>query len=144
MNEEEKKAIKYIKKELKDEKKHNPSIYKGLLGLYENNEIETILHLIEKQQKEIEFYKMQELGYIAGYEDGKSHKQTAVAIRNENEQYELIRRHIEKLEDELKDCIHKDKIRKLKELVHKTLDDNGITRGYQLTIDNYFKKLLGE
>lgn len=106
--------------------------------------MEDVKIIFKKQQKEIEFYKMQELGYIAGYEDGKSHKQTAVAIRNENAQYELIRRHIEELEDELKDCIHKDTIRKLKELVHKTLDDNGITRGYQLTIDNYFKELLGE
>lgn len=139
MNEEEKQAIEFLKHSLYEYEEIDTSVME-----YIDKNHKIIYKLILKQQKEIEFYKMQELGYIAGYEDGKSHKQTAVAIRNENAQYELIRRHIEKLEDELKDCIHKDKIRKLKELVHKTLDDNGITRGYQLTIDNYFEELLGE
>ena len=46
----------------------------------------------EKQQKEIDFYKKEELGYIAGYEDGKRHKQTAVAIKNENAQQELFQK----------------------------------------------------
>lgn len=54
MNEEEKKAIEYIKKELEDEKKHHNHIYKGILGLYDNGSIEIILNLVEKQQKEIE------------------------------------------------------------------------------------------
>ena len=53
MNEEEKKAIEIIKKELEDEKKHHNHIYKGILGLYDNGSIEIILNLIDKQQKEI-------------------------------------------------------------------------------------------
>lgn len=36
------------------------------------------------------------------------------------------------------------KIKELKQLIHKTLDNNGITRGYQIVIDDYFDKLLGE
>lgn len=98
MNEKEKEAIDWLKEELDDEKKsckNRNYSYKGVTGLYGNNEVEIALKLIEKQQKEIEFYKIQELGYIQGYEDGKSHKQTAVAIKNENAQYELIKRVIE-------------------------------------------------
>lgn len=40
--------------------------------------------------------------------------------------------------------IYKDKVRELKEKVHKTLDANGITRAYQIFIDKDFEKLLGE
>ena len=40
--------------------------------------------------------------------------------------------------------ISKDKIRELKEKIHKTLDENGITRAYQLEIDGYFNKVLEE
>lgn len=40
--------------------------------------------------------------------------------------------------------VSKDKVRELKEKVHKTLDANGITRAYQIFIDKDFEELLGE
>lgn len=44
---------------------------------------------------------------------------------------------------EVEECyINKDKIIELKLLIHKTLDDNGITRGYQIVIDDYFDSVL--
>ena len=57
MSEEEKKALRHIKVNLNDEKKHHKHIYKYILGLYDNNSIEIILSLINKQQKEIEELK---------------------------------------------------------------------------------------
>ena len=57
MNEEEKQAIDWLKEELDDEKKSFKNCnysYKGVTGLYGNNEVEIALKLIEKQQKEIE------------------------------------------------------------------------------------------
>lgn len=57
MNEEEKQAIDWLKEELDDEKKSCKNCnysYKGVTGLYGNNEVEIALKLIEKQQKEIE------------------------------------------------------------------------------------------
>lgn len=83
---EEKKAIKELKSFINDK----DCIY--WIGKNGEEAVKIILNLIEKQSKEIEFYKREELGYIAGYEDGKRHKQTAVAIRNENVQYEIIRK----------------------------------------------------
>lgn len=106
---EEKKAIEILKSIIKVNKDFfNYEVQninkKELLSL------ETLLNLIEKQQKEIKelkqennFLKNQELGYIAGYEDGKKHKQTAVAIRNENMQYELYDRRIKLLQKELEE-----------------------------------------
>ena len=88
MNEEKLKMYLTI---LNDE---NPSYVK-------ENAKANIIKLFEKQQKEIEFYKIQELGYIQGYEDGKSHKQTAVAIKNENAQQMLIQRKMEEYEKEI-------------------------------------------
>ena len=44
----------------------------------------------------------------------------------------------------INDRIPKQKIRELKEKIHNTLDKNGITRVYQLEIDNYFDELLEE
>jgi hypothetical protein len=38
--------------------------------------------------------------------------------------------------------IEKYKVIKLKGKIHKLLDNNGITRGYQLIIDGYFNELL--
>ena len=52
MSEEENKAIEFIKSELEDEKMRKD--YKQLTGLYGNKEIEILLNLIKKQQKEIE------------------------------------------------------------------------------------------
>lgn len=98
MNEEEKKAIEKFENLLT---KHFEDKKIDTLDYLDYFEGITILNLIEKQQKEIDFYKMQELEYIAGYEDGKRRKQTAVAIKNENAQYELIRRVIEKKDKEI-------------------------------------------
>ena len=60
---------------------------------------QSILNVINKQQKELDFYKKEELGYITGYEDGKRHKQTAVAIKNENAQQELFQKEIARLKE---------------------------------------------
>lgn len=38
--------------------------------------------------------------------------------------------------------IEKYKVIKLKGKIHQLLDENGITRAYQLTIDRYFNELL--
>lgn len=118
MNEEEKKAIEDTKDILKELNKHKDKDFIGRL-YYKNKPIEDILqillNLIDKQQKEIE--ELKGINAIQKYR---------IEVIDERE------------------LISKDKIKKLKELVHKTLDDNGITRGYQLTIDNYFKVLLGE
>ena len=38
--------------------------------------------------------------------------------------------------------VPKSKIKELKEKVHNKLDENGITRGYQIIIDEYFEELL--
>lgn len=53
MTKEEKKAIKYTKATLEEEKKKHKDYY-YMSELYENGEIETLLNLIKKQQKEIE------------------------------------------------------------------------------------------
>ena len=42
----------------------------------------------------------------------------------------------------VKKFIHKDKIKDLKQLVHETLDGNGITRAFQVMIDEYFNEVL--
>lgn len=128
MNEEEKKAMFWLKG-LEDDKEY--------LIIEQRQAITTILNLIEKQRKEIEA-RLEEI-------DGLYKMMSAKDERIDN-LMEMINRYndmayIRKIEEKY---ISKDKIRKLKELVHKTLDDNGITRGYQLTIDNYFKELLGE
>ena len=57
MTDEEKQAIDWLKDELDGEKKSHKNCnysYKGVTGLYGNNEVEIALNLIEKQQKEIE------------------------------------------------------------------------------------------
>ena len=53
MSEEEKKALETIKEELQDQKQVT-KYYKGVLGVYSNGKVETLINLIEKQQKEIE------------------------------------------------------------------------------------------
>lgn len=98
---EEKKAIEILKKL---QKKTPYIIWEDGTPYNKSNQIQTILNLIEKQQKvieqqqkEINFYKNEELGYIAGYEDGKRHKQTAVMIKKENAQQELFEKEIVRL-----------------------------------------------
>ena len=53
MNDKEKKALETIKEELQDQKQAF-KYYKGVLGVYSNGKVETLINLIEKQQKEIE------------------------------------------------------------------------------------------
>ena len=127
--------------------------------------MKTILNLIDKQQKEIEFYKIQELGYIQGYEDGKSHKQTAIAIKNENAEQELIQRKIETQQKEIEklkskkyifnaetneikeipisdDYISKDKIKcKIEELKNRKI---GASTGIFAVQVDILEELLGE
>lgn len=86
MTEEEKKAIEWLK---------NADFFSARIYA------PSILNLIEKQQERIEFYSKQELSYIAGYQDGKNHKQTAISIKAENEQQELFQREIAKYKDEI-------------------------------------------
>ena len=90
MNEEEKKAIEYTKSELKDEKIRND--YKQLTGLYGNEEIETILNLIEKQQKEIEFQK------DINKTEKERHKKTEKSLKGQTQkQNKIINKMAEKL-----------------------------------------------
>ncbi len=102
MNEEEKRSIKITKAYLEDEKNLRDD-YKWKSGFYANGDIERLLNLIDKQQKEIKELKEKERYW----------KSNAIPTSTINTLY-----------------ISKDKIRKLKELVHKTLDE--------------FEELLGE
>lgn len=116
MNEEEKEAL----ETLDDLRVYNLNKF---ISDKEAKAIMTTLKLINKQQKEIE--------ELEAMIDLKS--------------YGVFRTQKENFRKRIKEeYISKDKIKDLKQLVHKTLDDNGITRGYQLTIDNYFKELLEE
>ena len=56
MSEEEKKALETVKEELQDQKEAF-KYYRGVLGLYSNGKVETLLKLIDKLQKEIEELK---------------------------------------------------------------------------------------
>lgn len=55
MSEEEKKALETIKEELQDQKEAF-KYYKGVLGVYSNGKVETLLNLIEKQEKLINIF----------------------------------------------------------------------------------------
>ena len=90
MNEQEKQAIDWLKEELDDEKKSHKNCnhsYKGVTGLYGNNEVEIALKLIEKQQKEIEElkdeYKREVFEYQEFVED------TKVAVQDYIEKYKI-------------------------------------------------------
>lgn len=85
------------------------------INIEEEKAIAIILNLIEKQQKEIEELK---------------EKNTHIT----KEIVEFVNSHY----------ISKDKIKRLRHKIHKELDINAITRGYQLIIDKYFKEALEE
>ena len=121
--------------------------------------LQGLLDLYTKQQKEINFYKNEELGYIAGYEDGKRHKQTAVMIKKENAQQELFEKEIEKLKFEnhmLKkwneqldqECISKDKIREKIKNFEEIRDiiavKENIDLNYDMKRNDYCVKMLNE
>lgn len=106
MSEEEKQAIDWLKEELGDEKKsfkNRNYSYKGVTGLYGNNEVEIALKLIDKQQKEIERLKK----FEKYYENGKVVWQR-------------------------KDYVSKDKIRELKEKVEKEMISNPYDFSYMI------------
>ena len=61
-------------------------------------------------------------------------------LQKENREYEYtIAEMVQTREDNF---IPKYKIKELKEKIHQELDNNGITRAYQITIDKYFDELL--
>lgn len=80
----------------------------------EQEEREKYVHSLEEENKELELEK-------------ESYKHDYFDI------YERTKRYI-KEEDVIE----------LQEKIHKDLDKNGITRAYQIIIDKYFNKLLGE
>ena len=112
MNEEEKKAINFLKENMLDYEEIDTSI---LLDI--NLTHKTILNLIEKLQKENEELKQDRnnnyqmialaqneiLGYIQGYEDGKKSKKSAVAFAVENQEYYLIRKEIEHYKERIEE-----------------------------------------
>lgn len=119
MTEEEKKAIEWLKKA----EFFSARLYAPI-----------ILNLIDKQQKEIEFFKKQELTYMAGYYNGKANQETATAIRFESNRYEQFQKHIEELRNkntELRDKLN-EKQEEIKEL-------KLITNGY----DSYLGENMG-
>lgn len=65
-----------------------------------NQALKNLIKSYKELEEENKFLRNQELGYIAGYEDGKKHKMTAVAMRNENMKYELYERYIKALKNE--------------------------------------------
>lgn len=109
MSKEEKKAIDEFKKELRLAKNID-----DITTRIRNEYAEIIVEVIEKQQKEIEFYSKQELGYIAGYQDGKNHKQTAISLKAENAQQELFQREIARYKDKIEK--QQKEIERLKEI----------------------------
>lgn len=126
MNEEEKQAIDWLKEELDDEKKSCKNCnysYKGVTGLYGNNEVEIALKLIEKQQKEIEELK---------------DKNKTLEMLLQGNLFEMYNYYKELANKYQANCISKDKIiEKIKKL--ETSDILGDYIGIQ-----YLKELLGE
>lgn len=108
MNEEEKKAVEFVKKRTKELKKYakreNELVYDDI-----------VLNLINKLQKENEELKQdrnnnyqmialaqnEALGYMQGYEDGKKLKRSAVQNIIENQQYYIFQKQIEKYEEHI-------------------------------------------
>ena len=107
MNEEEKQAIDWLKDELDDEKKSHKNCnysYKGVTGLYGNNEVEIALKLIEKQQKEIE--KLED-------------KNKTLERLLQGDLYEMYKYYRELANSYQANCISKDKIKEKIEEVEK-------------------------
>ena len=100
MTDEEKKAIEFVKSELQDEKKKARDDYQSLTGLYGNLEIEILLNLIEKQQKEIEELKdinkkLEARKYMLNARTGEV---TAIPIDNNYISKDKIKAKIEEIE----------------------------------------------
>lgn len=100
--------------------------------------IDTVLDYIEELEKENEQLKVNEeiLMKTKGCLDKDSSTDCRVL--------ESLSYGIRAYEKTLSNSVHKDKIRELKEKIHNALDKNGITRAYQIKIDEYFEELLEE
>lgn len=134
MNEEEKTLIEHIVLAYKDDEEDTHMV--NVQGTFIQNK--DIAYLLEKQQKEIDKCEYYQDHADLFFEENKKQQKEIEALKIIHEAYK------EQIEDIEKRYISKDKIRELKEKIHQTLDVNGITRAYQLIIDDYFEKLLGE
>lgn len=92
--------------------------------------IDTVLNYIEELEK-----KNKDLceNYCPKYKELE--EKLKIQTQNYNSAYEDINWFCDKY-------ISKQKIKELKEKIHNTLDNNGITRAYQIKIDEYFEELL--
>ena len=120
MSDEEKKAIELLKKL----QKKTPYIIWGDGTPYnKNNQIQTILNLIDNQQKEIE---EKSTIIMAGAEKVK---QLEKEIKEYKEHYENMKWYYDNQKDNL---IHKDKIKELKEKVEKEMISNPYDFSYMI------------
>ena len=149
MNKEEKNAIKFIKKDLEEEKKLRDD-YKWKSGFYENGYIEILLNLLEKQQKTIEINKKitglaetQILTYAQGYRDGLHREVTATEIVAREREEQLLCHYIEKnINTQWKEEI-KEKIELLKD-IKKANCYKQLTEDYLKGAIEQLEELLGE
>lgn len=125
---------------------------------YNTNEAKILFNLINKQQKELEFYSKQELSYIGGYQDGKNHKQTAVAFRVENAQQELFQREIARYKDKIEqqqkeieelkkenfDTVYIQAIENYKTKIREKIKELSKTQAYKVGLEEYTIKILNE
>ena len=105
-------------------------------------EINQALELLEK-------IKISEsMNVYIGVKDVKKVNTLIQYIEELEEDNNKLRKERKSLEEQLylgeENYVSKDKVKELKEKVHKTLDANGITRAYQMFIDKDFEELLGE
>lgn len=95
--------------------------------------IDTVLDYIEELEKE-NAVKESHIKIVSAYNEELEEK-LKIQTENYNSAYEDINWFCDKY-------IPKQKIKELKEKIHNTLDNNGITRAYQIKIDEYFEELL--
>ena len=132
-------VLNYIEKlENMYNKEHNEHIeMKRQNGVLRNNE-RILREKIEELEKENEQLKVNE--EILMKTKGCLDKDGSTDCRV----LESLSYGIRAYEKTLRNSVHKDKIRELKEKIHNDLDNNGITRAYQIKIDEYFEELLKE
>ena len=108
----------------------------GILASEDEPHIKTVLNYIEELEKGNEQLKVNE--EILMKTKGCLDKDGSTDCRV----LESLSYGIRAYEKTLRNSVHKDKIRELKEKIHNDLDNNGITRAYQIKIDEYFEELL--
>lgn len=140
--------IKYFEAEATQRKyRRNISITVG------EDDIEAIENLIQENTELKEYKKIAELTKISCC-TAQNCEALNNAIKNglENEKLLQENKELKKLENLTnesiknsnsikKNYIPKSKVKELNEKIHNLLDDNGITRAYQLEIDKYFEDL---